>query len=74
MWKMLDDLAENDPDAYSKFIKGNLEQGTEQMKKEREATTQKYTFPVESVPVMSLTFPVTLTSKPPANLNDSSKD
>lgn len=67
MWKMLDDLAENDPDGYSKFIKGNLEQGTEQIKKERDLKVQKYTFPVESGPVISLTFPVTLTSKPPVD-------
>ena len=74
MWKMLDDLSENDPDGYSKFIKGNLEQGREQIKKERDLKVQKYTFPVESGPVISLTFPVTLTSKPPVDQNSSTKD
>lgn len=61
MVKMLDDLAENDPEGYKKFIKGNLEQGTEEFKKEKEQMEKNFT--VEISPkdyVMTVSFPLVL--------------
>lgn len=33
---MLDDMSENNPDGYKSFVKNNLENGMEDMKKEKE--------------------------------------
>lgn len=35
MWKMLDDLAENNPDGYQQFVSNNISQGKEALEKER---------------------------------------
>jgi hypothetical protein len=61
MVKMLDDLAENDPEGYKKFIKGNLEQGSAEMKKEMKQKVDEITRDIgENNFVMTLTFPLTL--------------
>lgn len=36
MWKMLDDLADNNPEEYQKFIKGNIEAGMQGVKDDKE--------------------------------------
>lgn len=36
IWKMLDDLSENNPESYKSFIKNNMQNGMEEMKKEKE--------------------------------------
>lgn len=36
LWKMLDDMADSDPDGYKKFIDTNMKKGMEVMKKEKE--------------------------------------
>lgn len=34
IWKMLDNLSESDPEAYKNFVKNNMKQGMEEIKKE----------------------------------------
>ena len=46
MWKMLDDLAENNPDGYQTFIQNNIEQGKEVIKEEKEAEIKEFTRPL----------------------------
>ena len=43
MWKMLDDLAENNPDGYKSFVSSNIEQGKQVIKEEKEAETKEFT-------------------------------
>lgn len=43
MWKMLDDLAEHNPDGYKQFVNSNLEQGKQAMQSEREKEVKEYT-------------------------------
>lgn len=47
MWKMLDDLAENNPDGYQTFVSSNIEQGKQAMETERESEVKEYTRPLE---------------------------
>lgn len=35
IWKMLDDMSSNDPDAYEKFIEKNLKEGLTTVKAEK---------------------------------------
>ncbi len=65
MLKMLDDMADNDPEGYQKFIQGNLKQGKEFFEKEQQELAKKYTFSVEGTPALSLTFSLSLTSTQP---------
>lgn len=43
MWKMLDDLADSNPEGYQQFVSSNISQGKEAIEKEREAETQAFT-------------------------------
>lgn len=43
MWKMLDDLAENNPEGYQKFVSSNIEQGKQVIKTEHEKEVKDYT-------------------------------
>lgn len=43
MWKMLDDLAENNPDGYQSFVSNNIKQGKEALEEEREAEVKAFT-------------------------------
>lgn len=36
IWKMLDDMAASDPEAYKKFVQQNIQTGVEEMNKERQ--------------------------------------
>ena len=47
MWKMLDDLADNNPDGYKSFISSNMEQGKQVMDEEREAKVKEFTRKIE---------------------------
>jgi hypothetical protein len=43
MWKMLDDLSENDPESYKKFVSTNIEQGKKTLEEQREAEIKDFT-------------------------------
>lgn len=43
MWKMLDDLAENNPEGYQKFVSSNIEQGKQVIQTEHEKEVKDYT-------------------------------
>lgn len=43
MWKMLDDLAENDPTSYKQFVNSNIEQGMQAVKVERDKEIKEFT-------------------------------
>lgn len=34
IWKMLDEMVENNPDEYKKFVEGHIKGGVEDLKKE----------------------------------------
>ena len=36
IWKMLDDMSQNDPEGYQKFIQSNIKTGVEEMKAKKE--------------------------------------
>jgi len=55
---MLDDLSENNPESYKSFVKNNMQNGMEEMKKEKE---QKETsMKVEAKPQFLLKMQATL--------------
>lgn len=48
MWKMLDDLANNNPDGYKDFIQSNMKSGIEHIQKEKKEKEKKVTYPLSS--------------------------
>ncbi len=38
IWKMLDDMSQNNPDEYKNFIKKNMKEGFESMKEKKKNT------------------------------------
>lgn len=61
MWSMLDDLANNDQKAYDEFIKNNLKQGAEDLKKTHEKKMEAYTHKLKASDyALSLIVPVVL--------------
>ena len=41
LWKMLDNMAESDPDEYKKFVETNIKSGMEDIKKEEQTKKEK---------------------------------
>jgi hypothetical protein len=67
MWKMLDDMAENDPDQYKSFVASNVKRGAEEIKKEKEKELEPYTFKTtDGTYIMTLVLPVSLKDVSPA--------
>lgn len=74
MWKMLDDMAEHDPEQYKSFVKSNVQRGTEEIKKEKEKQLEPYTFKTaEGTYLMTLALPLSLKDHTPAEDMDAPK-
>lgn len=69
IWKMLDDLSENNPDGYQQFISSNISQGKEAIRKEREEEMQAYTRPLLKNDFV-VTLKVDFLLKPKVDVND----
>lgn len=60
IWKMLDDMANSDPDQYNKFIEKNIKEGFDDAKQKKEERDKPFMVKVKSGFSMSMT----------ANLNE----
>ena len=58
IWKMLDDLSENNPESYKSFVKNNMENGMDEMKKEKEK--KEASMKVDAKPALLLKMQATL--------------
>lgn len=71
MWKMLDDMAEHDPEQYKSFVASNVKRGAEEIKKEKEKELEPYTCSTtEGTYLMTLALPVFLKDiQPPEDMD-----
>ena len=69
MWKMLDDLADNNPDGYQQFVSSNIKQGKEALEEEREAEVKAFTRDLAKEDFMA-TLKLDFTLKPRVDLGD----
>ncbi|KAL4482782.1 hypothetical protein ABPG72_022342 [Tetrahymena utriculariae] len=60
IWKMLDDLSESNPEGYKNFVKNNLQNGFEEIKKEKDEKIQE--LKVNADPAFLLKMQATLQS------------
>ncbi|KAL4442210.1 hypothetical protein ABPG74_009228 [Tetrahymena malaccensis] len=60
IWKMLDDLSESNPEGYKNFVKNNLQNGFEEIKKEKDEKMQE--LKVKAEPAFLLKMQATLQS------------
>ena len=62
IWKMLDDMAESDPDQYKKFVQKNVQEGIEEVKHKKDEKEKPYK--VRPQTGFCLTMTATLNEKP----------
>lgn len=71
MWKMLDDMAENDPEQYKSFVSSNVKRGAEEIKKEKEKELEQFSVnTADGTYLMTLALTVFLKEiKPPEDMD-----